>query len=1161
MRKHFLILMLLSLLPLAGWAQTPVNLSGYGIKFVDPAVDNEFAYYSENAQKQAVDKKPAIVLYDGTNEIAEDDDKFVVVWTKNGETVTELKTVGEYVVTVTANGSDTYGTLAQPSRSFWVLRANNGVTNTPAVGAGGTYAAAPTAGYELVATKPTVNFGTVKYLVTETDAQPLATATEWSTTAPKSKKVGTHYVWFKVDGTENYKPIVPQKVGTGSVEITGDDLTEGTDYTAPTALAVAGIPFTNTDQNLLAAGATKNSDKVTAIKYSLNGTDWQDAIPTGKNVATYTVYWKAVATDGYYDKTGTVAAKIIAGNPVITTATKAADFTYKGVATALLSKAATSTLGATPVYSIKYSATDLDEAGWASQPEMAGGNKAFADVKGLDAGFYLVTPKVVATANYTDATGTPVKIQIKKATLTVTADAKEKVYGTAADPALTATYTGWQNNETAESQTTAGKFSAATWTRAVGTVVGEYAITKTGDATATNYDFVYDAENYGKFTITPKELNGTDFTFTLHDASLVYTGEDLTTTLDEAKFGVTDMSFPADYTYIITNNRNAGTANVIITGQGNFKGSVVKNFTITPKPVYIKPANASKKYGAEDPALTGYTLGNLTGAPLSFVADPDAVLKGTVELARVAGDNVGTYKIYVKGYTPAADDNYTIATDANSGAGKGQIVNDPADATAYNLLASFQVEPASSPLVLKLKDGSDNTKIYGDANPAWTINDLEYVSGAIGDDTWETIKPALSAPVFSIADENVGAENNKVLVSTYSTNYPVVTLQDYPFTVTPRPIAVIVKAQTVDYGTNIVKTYDTDDTYWEVDNANSHGTDWNGNQDTDGKAKLKLTMATHDPYLSYGPNGAVAKTYNGVIEATIDNPNYELTVAKCTWGNLTVNPGEYLVLSDEDADVFAKITAHNGQNKKVKIVLNRDQALKEGGKPRTWMKEMWNSIVLPFDISIAELSTKFGYAIFNVADAANTVTGKVAFKIEMAANYDGNIIPANTPLLIKTNTAIANATTIDFGMKEIVAPATAQFGEVINATGYKFKGTYAAMTVSAESEYADNFYFWTGTTNTPSRIQSTSTQGNTWIIKPFSAYVDQTGSTSARDMELEFTYEELGGGTTTVRGISIDEINNDKLNEGVFNLNGVKMNNVPTQKGIYIMNGKKVVVK
>ena len=1153
MRKHFLILMLLALLPLAGWAvDPPVNLSGYEIKFGNPAEDTEFAYYSENAQKQAVDKKPAITLKNGGETIAEASDKFNVVWTKNGETVTELKTVGEYVVTVTANGSDTYGTLAHSSRSFWVLRANNAVTNTPVVGAGGTYAAAPAAGYELVATKPTVNFGTVKYLVTETDATPLATATEWSTTAPKSKKVGTHYVWFKVDGTENYKPIAPQKVGTGSVTITGDALVEGTDYTVPTALAAAGIPFTNTDQNLLAAGATKKSNKVTAIKYSLDGNSWQDAIPTGKNVANYTVYWKAVAADGYYDKIDNVAAKIIAGDPVIGTATKAADFTYKGVATALLSAAATSTLGATPVYGIKYNATDLDD--WSGVAESE--NKAFADVKGLDAGFYLVTPKVVATANYNAATGTPVKIQIKKATLTVTADAKEKVYGTAADPVLTATYTGWQNNETAETQTTAGKFTAATWTRAIGKVVGEYVITKTADATATNYDFVYDTEHYGKFTITPKELNGTDFTFTLANATKEYTGDDLTTTITSAVFTAPDpdedMSFPADYTYIITNNKNAGTANVIITGQGNFKGSVVEHFTITKKPVYIKPENASKKYGAEDPALTGYTLGNLTGDPLSFVADPDAVLKGTVELARVAGDNVGTYKIYVKGYTPAADDNYKIADD--------QVVNNPANATVKNLLASFQVEPASSALVLKLKDGSANTKIYGDANPAWTINDLEYVSGAIGGDTWETIKPALSAPVFSLADENVGAENNKVLVSTYSTNYPVVTLQDYPFTVTPRPIAVIVKAQTVDYGTNI-ETDDTDDAYWVVDNANSHGTDWNGNQNTDDKAALQLTMATHDPYLSYGPNGAVAKTYNGVIEATIDNPNYELTVAKCTWGNLTVNPGEYLVLSDEDADVFAKITAHNGQNKKVKIVLNRDQALKEGGKPRTWMKEMWNSIVLPFDISIADLSTKFGYAIFNVADAANTVTGKVAFKIEMAANYDGNIIPANTPLLIKTNKAIANATTIDFGLKEIVAPATAQFGEVINATGYKFMGTYAAMTVSAESEYADNIYFWTGTTNTPSRIQSTSTQGNTWIIKPFSAYVDQTGSTSARDMELEFTYEELGGGTTAVRGISIDEINNDKLNEGVFNLNGVKMNNVPTQKGIYIMNGKKVVVK
>jgi hypothetical protein len=225
------------------------------------------------------------------------------------------------------------------------------------------------------------------------------------------------------------------------------------------------------------------------------------------------------------------------------------------------------------------------------------------------------------------------------------------------------------------------------------------------------------------------------------------------------------------------------------------------------------------------------------------------------------------------------------------------------------------------------------------------------------------------------------------------------------------------------------------------------------------------------------------------------------------------------------------------------------------------MKEKWNSIVLPFEISIAELSSRFGYAIFNVADAANTVAGKVAFKIEMAANYDGNIIPANTPLLIKTNVAVANATTITFGPKEIVAPATPQFGDVINATGYKFMGTYVPMTVNAESQYADDFYFWTGTTDNPSRIKSTSTAGNTWIIKPFSAYVDQSAAAGAHDMELEFTYEELGGSTTAVKGISIEDVNSNVNANGIYNLNGVKMNNVPTQKGIYIMNGKKVVVK
>ena len=44
-----------------------------------------------------------------------------------------------------------------------------------------------------------------------------------------------------------------------------------------------------------------------------------------------------------------------------------------------------------------------------------------------------------------------------------------------------------------------------------------------------------------------------------------------------------------------------------------------------------------------------------------------------------------------------------------------------------------------------------------------------------------------------------------------------------------------------------------------------------------------------------------------------------------------------------------------------------------------------------------------------------------------------------------------------------------------------------------------------------------------------------------------------------VSGIS--ELTNSQTNEGAYTINGVKMEKMPTQKGVYIVNGKKVVIK
>ena len=58
----------------------------------------------------------------------------------------------------------------------------------------------------------------------------------------------------------------------------------------------------------------------------------------------------------------------------------------------------------------------------------------------------------------------------------------------------------------------------------------------------------------------------------------------------------------------------------------------------------------------------------------------------------------------------------------------------------------------------------------------------------------------------------------------------------------------------------------------------------------------------------------------------------------------------------------------------------------------------------------------------------------------------------------------------------------------------------------------------------------------------------------------EFIIEEFGGGTTVIKGINFE--NAQEINtEGWYTINGIKLESAPTQKGIYIKDGKKVVIK
>lgn len=209
--------------------------------------------------------------------------------------------------------------------------------------------------------------------------------------------------------------------------------------------------------------------------------------------------------------------------------------------------------------------------------------------------------------------------------------------------------------------------------------------------------------------------------------------------------------------------------------------------------------------------------------------------------------------------------------------------------------------------------------------------------------------------------------------------------------------------------------------------------------------------------------------------------------------------------------------------------------------------EKWYPIVLPFATSVKEVSETFGYAIVNVLKKDNTDASKIAFKLHM-----GNIA-ANEPFVVKVyedmnmNGAVfGDPTDLSNTGKSIVNSAAPQ---VADASGVKFIGSYSAKTdgfraneaffsVSAEK----NDYYW-------------GSASNTTYMAPLAAYFQIPAGSPARTI----VFEEPDGTVTAIEAVTT--VNDSKINEGMYNLNGVKLNSVPTQKGIYILNGKKVVIK
>ncbi len=194
-------------------------------------------------------------------------------------------------------------------------------------------------------------------------------------------------------------------------------------------------------------------------------------------------------------------------------------------------------------------------------------------------GTYTVVATITGTDNYSGTITKEATLVINKASVTITADSKQSVFGEAIKD-LTYKVAGTVYGEDDLN---------VELTKEEGTAVGEYAITVT--ASNSNYDI---KTNNAVYTISPKTLVNAD----LENAKL----EDLTVEYDGNAHSLEVKNLPEGFTatYNQKDLVDAGTYEITATinGNGNYSGQVTLTATLTinPKKVAVNWTNTTFEY-------------------------------------------------------------------------------------------------------------------------------------------------------------------------------------------------------------------------------------------------------------------------------------------------------------------------------------------------------------------------------------------------------------------------------------------------------------------------------------------------------------------------------------------------------------------------------------
>ena len=211
------------------------------------------------------------------------------------------------------------------------------------------------------------------------------------------------------------------------------------------------------------------------------------------------------------------------------------------------------------------------------------------------------------------------------------------------------------------------------------------------------------------------------------------------------------------------------------------------------------------------------------------------------------------------------------------------------------------------------------------------------------------------------------------------------------------------------------------------------------------------------------------------------------------------------------------------------------------------VKNAWHSMALPFATTAKAISTAFGYAVVNIPNEANATPGVISFKLTVGD------VPANHLFLVKL------ADRKNFGEEDAIEFKDVKIVYNPNEAGeikVKDEGDNYFYAVYEEKELPKDPTLFVA-------ARPGSTGGGFWDAKannitvyPLNGYIESGDKSAAA---TRFFVEEADGSTTAINAITGETISNSA--EGWYSIDGMKLNAQPTQKGVYINNGKKVVIK